>query len=240
MRLAVGRRATPRVARARRARATTRAATTRDVALALLDRDGVINVDVGAPGVVDVAQFELIDGAARAVRALNDAGVPTAVVTNQTAIGKGYVSAAYVEDVVHGEMRRALREDAGATLGEIYYAHKARDEPCDRRKPAPGMVVEALAANGLADEPSRAVFVGDTVTDMQAAARAGVRRCLVCTGYGEVMGEALRSKNQRLPYRITTRADDPTMSLPDECFPVDVYEDLAHAVCCLLAVPSFT
>lgn len=54
------------------------------------------------------------------------------------------------------------------------------------------------------------------------------------------MGEALRSKNQRLPYRITTRADDPTMSLPDECFPVDVYEDLAHAVCCLLAVPSFT
>ena len=91
MRLAVGRRATPRVARARRARATTRAATTRDVALALLDRDGVINVDVGAPGVVDVAQFELIDGAARAVRALNDAGVPTAVVTNQTAIGKGYV-----------------------------------------------------------------------------------------------------------------------------------------------------
>lgn len=168
------------------------------------------------------------------------AGVPTAVVTNQTAIGKGYVSAAYVEDVVHGEMRRALREDAGATLGEIYYAHKARDEPCDRRKPAPGMVVEALAANGLADEPSRAVFIGDTVTDMQAAARAGVRRCLVCTGYGEVMGEALRSKNQRLPYRITTRADDPTMSLPDECFPVDVYEDLAHAVCCLLAVPSFT
>ena len=237
MRLAVGRRATPRVARARRARATTRGATTRDVELALLNRDGVINVDVGAPGVVDVAQFELIDGA---VRALNDAGVPTAVVTNQTAIGKGYVSAAYVEDVVHGEMRRALREDAGATLGEIYYAHKARDEPCDRRKPAPGMVVEALAANGLADEPSRAVFIGDTVTDMQAAARAGVRRCLVCTGYGEVMGEALRSKNQRLPYRITTRADDPTMSLPDECFPVDVYEDLAHAVCCLLAVPSFT
>ena len=59
------------------------------VRLFCLDRDGVINKDVGVPGVVDVDDFELLPEAARAIRSLNDAGVSVCVVTNQTAVGKG-------------------------------------------------------------------------------------------------------------------------------------------------------
>ncbi len=81
--------------------------------LVCLDRDGVINVDVGPPGVTDVEQFALIPGAARAVGALNDAGATVCVVTNQTAVGKGFMEERYLTDVVHEEMRRALtRVDA--------------------------------------------------------------------------------------------------------------------------------
>jgi|TARA_B100001540_G_C15808377_1_gene643220 D-glycero-D-manno-heptose 1,7-bisphosphate phosphatase len=202
--------------------------------LVCLDRDGVINVDVGPPGVTDVEQFALIPGAARAVGALNDAGATVCVVTNQTAVGKGFMEERYLTDVVHEEMRRALtREDARATIsGGIYYACKARSEPCRRRKPAPGMILEACEANGV--DASSCAFVGDTVTDMQAAGRAGARRLLVCTGYGTIMGEALRRNNVALPTRIWSRVDDPTMSFPDECFPMDVYEDLLHCVECIL------
>ncbi|CEF97932.1 HAD-superfamily hydrolase,subfamily IIIA [Ostreococcus tauri] len=225
---------TPSRAARTRARATTTTTTTRrPPRLVLLDRDGVINVDVGAPGVTDVKDFRLVRNAARAIRALNDANVRTCVCTNQTAIGKGLVEASYVTETIHGAMRETLARDAGAELGTIYYAWKARTEPCGRRKPEPGMLLEALEECGV--EAADAVFVGDTVTDMQAAARAGVGRALVCTGYGETMGEALRARNVSLPHTIVMRADDPTMSFPDECFPFDVYEDLYHFVRCAFA-----
>jgi len=203
--------------------------------LVCLDRDGVINADVGVPGVTDVKQFTLLPGAARAIGALNDAGATVCVVTNQTAVGKGLMEESYLTNVVHEEMRRALAsEDACAKIsGGIYYAIKVKSEPCERRKPAPGMILEACDANGV--DASRCAFVGDTVTDMQAAGRAGARRLLVCTGYGAIMGEALRRNNVALPTRMLSRVDDPTMSFPDECFPMDVYEDLAHCVECILA-----
>lgn len=221
--------------RARASARPTRRATSRAMpALVALDRDGVINADVGAPGVIDVERLVLLPGAARAVRALNDAGVRTCVCTNQTCVGKGYVTERYLVETVHGRLRELLRAEAGAELGEIYYATKTKDVACERRKPAGGMVLEALAAAGVRGE--ECVFVGDTVTDMQAAARAGVRRALVCTGYGNIMGDALRERNVKLPTTIAMRADDPTLSFPDECFPFDVYEDLSHFVSCILDV----
>ncbi|MEM9341498.1 MAG: phosphoglycolate phosphatase [Pseudomonadota bacterium] len=54
------------------------------------------------------------------------------------------------------------------------------------RKPDPAPVHHALAA--LCAEPSRAVFVGDTDIDAEAAARAGVPFCLFTQGYGGDVG----------------------------------------------------
>lgn len=194
-----------------------------------LDRDGVINRDVGVPGVTNVDDFELIPGAARAIRALNDARVRVCVVTNQTAVGKGLLDEEYLNSVIHAEMRRKLAEEEGARVDNIYYATKIKAEPCERRKPSPGMILEAQRVHGAS--ASATVMVGDTVTDMQAAARAGnVRRALVCTGYGELMGEKLRHANVTLPTTLRMKADDPTLSFPEECFPFEVYKDLQHCV----------
>ena len=56
-------------------------------------------------------------------------------------------------------------------------------------------------------------MVGDTVTDMQAAARAGARRALVCTGHGEAMGAALAARNVELPVQ-----DIDALRRPDDVF----------------------
>jgi hypothetical protein len=61
----------------------------------------------------------------------------------------------------------------------------------------------------------------------------------VCTGHGEAMGRALAERNVELPCRISMRCDDPNMSFPDECFPMDVYASLGHCVDCVLAESSY-
>ena len=59
-----------------------------------------------------------------------------------------------------------------------------------RRKPAPGMLLEALADFGA--DPSRTPYVGDDLRDLQAAHAAGCPRWLVRTGKGErVLAEGL-------------------------------------------------
>lgn len=209
------------------------------VQLFCLDRDGVINHDVGVPGVTDVRDFELLPDAARAIRSLNDKGVGVCVVTNQTAVGKGLMEEATLTDVIHPAMRRMLHDEAGADVGSIFYAVKDKSIPCDRRKPAPSMLLEAMTESNCMDVYYGCIMVGDTVTDMQAAARAGARRALVCTGHGEAMGRALAERNVELPCRISMRCDDPTMSFPDECFPMDVYASLGHCVDCVLAESSY-
>jgi D-glycero-D-manno-heptose 1,7-bisphosphate phosphatase len=75
----------------------------------LLDRDGVINEDVGSPGVLSVDTFTLIPGAAAAIARLKLAGASVCVVTNQTCVGKGLISEVELSDI-HSRMRDLLLE----------------------------------------------------------------------------------------------------------------------------------
>jgi len=228
--------------------------------LVLLDRDGVINEDVGSPGVCRVDDFRLVPGAAAAIARLNRAGATVCVVTNQTCVGKGLVTELEL-DGIHRRMRDALREEGGedASIERIYVATTVSTVPCDRRKPNPGMVLEAMAAHGFA--PGETCFVGDAATDMQAARRAGagVTRVLVGTGYGEPLYEALlrrshetktsvdadtleggaslateqRSKGDAsgptARFIVDVPEADPTGALPPETLPVTVCASIVEA-----------
>jgi histidinol-phosphate phosphatase family protein len=55
----------------------------------------------------------------------------------------------------------------------------APEEGCDCRKPAPGMVKQACAEQGV--DPSRCVLVGDIGSDVEAARAAGAVGILVPT-----------------------------------------------------------
>jgi histidinol-phosphate phosphatase family protein len=140
-------------------------------AAVLFDRDGTLVEDVPYNG--DPRRVVPRPGALDALAALRAAGVPTAVVSNQSGIARGLLTAAEVD---------AVNERADALLGGVgpwfVCPHGPRDG-CDCRKPAPGLVLSAAAALGV--EPRRCVVIGDVGADVEAARAAGARAVLVPT-----------------------------------------------------------
>ena len=147
--------------------------------LVMLDRDGVLcharDGFVKHPG-----ELQMIDGAAAAVAQLNGAGIKTALVSNQSVVGRGIIGADMLERI-HEKLRSELAA-GGARLDLLLTCTDAPGAPSERRKPAPGMLREALAHFRVA--PHEAVMIGDQLTDLRAAQAAGVRPILVRTGKG--------------------------------------------------------
>jgi D-glycero-D-manno-heptose 1,7-bisphosphate phosphatase len=175
--------------------------------LCLLDRDGVVVVN-RSDNIKRPDQLALIGGAAEAIRRVNRAGVTVALCTNQPEVGRGTMTAHQLA-AVHDALRMRLGEH-GAAVDRIFACTSAFK--CPARKPAAGMLREALAAYGAraADTP----FVGDQSDDLKAAFHAGCRRVLVKTGLGR---DALAA------------------GLPNWVAPVAVYCNLLTAVQNLLA-----
>ncbi len=140
---------------------------------AFLDRDGTINLKAPEGDyVTSPDRVVLLPGAARAVRALNDAGVPTVVVTNQRGIALGRMSERDL-DAVHERLAALHDEEAGARLDKIL--HCPHDEGvCDCRKPGTGLLLRAAAElPGLS--LGNSVMIGDSQSDVDAGHAAGMR-----------------------------------------------------------------
>jgi histidinol-phosphate phosphatase family protein len=137
----------------------------------LFDRDGTLVVDVPYNG--DPGRVEVMPGAREAVARLRAAGVPTAVVSNQSGVARGLIRAEQVEAV-----NRRVEELVGP-LGPWLVCLHGPGDGCGCRKPAPGLVVEAAAALGV--EPRDCVVIGDVGADVGAARAAGARSVLVPT-----------------------------------------------------------
>jgi histidinol-phosphate phosphatase family protein len=140
-------------------------------AAVLLDRDGTLVVDVPYNG--DPDRVRPMPGARGALDRLRAAGVPLAVVSNQSGIARGILS----EDEVAAVNRRV--EELLGPLGPWCVCPHGADDGCDCRKPAPGLVLEAAARLGVA--PERCAVVGDIGADVEAARAVGARGVLVPT-----------------------------------------------------------
>ena len=139
-----------------------------------LDRDGVINVDIGYPHRPD--QILWVEGALDAIRLANDRGYLVNVITNQAGIARGYYSEETVQSL-HAWMQQRFVE-AGAHVDRFFYCPHhpqasvaAYRAVCECRKPAPGMLLLALAGD-VRREAS--LLVGDKASDIEAARRAGI------------------------------------------------------------------
>jgi len=136
-----------------------------------LDRDGVLNSHL--PGAYVRTPSELIvpAGVAQAIRRLNDAGVATAVISNQQGVGKGLMTRDDL-GVVQQALEDALKAEAGADIDDWRYCTDLASVPSTRRKPEPGMLFEAAEALGI--DIARIAFIGDSPTDIAAGRSAGV------------------------------------------------------------------
>ncbi len=151
----------------------------------LLDRDGVINVD-RPTSVLSAAEFVLIPGSLAALVALTRAGWLVAVVTNQSCIGRGHVSAEVVAQI-HADLSAAVVAAGGQALR--FYISTSADPADPERKPRPGLIHRAQAELGF--EAAITWLVGDAERDAQAAIAGGVRPALVLTGKGQAAHAAM-------------------------------------------------
>src|SRR5215831_20903126 len=104
-----------------------------------LDRDGVINRKVAEGAYVTRwEEFQFLPGVAQAISLLNRAGWSVIVISNQRCVAKGLLSIETLE-AIHQRMREELLV-GGAKLDGIYYCPHEKEESCDCRKPAPGML----------------------------------------------------------------------------------------------------
>ncbi len=139
--------------------------------LVLLDRDGTLVHDVPYNG--DPALVAPVPGALSAVDRLRAAGVRTGVITNQSAIGSGLLSADEVAAV------NARVEELLGPFDVWEVCPHAADAGCACRKPAPAMVLDACAQ--LDVDPRRCTVIGDIGSDVGAAEAAGAVGVLVPT-----------------------------------------------------------
>ena len=137
----------------------------------LLDRDGTLVVDIPYNG--DPARVEPVPGATEALARLRGAGIRLAVVSNQSGVGRGLLSAAQVQ-AVNQRMEELL-----GPLGPVLVCPHAPGEGCTCRKPRPGLVLQAAERLGVA--PERCAVIGDIGADVEAARAAGARGVLIPT-----------------------------------------------------------
>jgi histidinol-phosphate phosphatase family protein len=148
------------------------------VATVFLDRDGTINEDVGY--LSDPAGLVVIEGAAKAIRLLNEKKIKVIVVSNQSGVGRGYYTDSDVEAV---NLRlRELLAAKGAALDAIYYCNHHPDVDCQCRKPGTGMAELAALEHEL--NSSMAYVVGDKGSDIGLARNLKAKGILVLTGKG--------------------------------------------------------
>lgn len=136
-----------------------------------LDRDGVLNPHIPGDYLKSACDAALLPGVAHAVRRLNDAHLPVVVISNQQGVGKGVMSLRDLADI-EARMAHLLSQEAGARLARCYYATDLAHAQSPRRKPQPGMLLEAARDLGLT--LARTVFAGDSRTDIQAGHAANV------------------------------------------------------------------
>jgi len=170
-----------------------------------LDRDGTINVDVGYPSRVE--QIEIYSSSFEAVRRIKAAGFLAVIVTNQSGVGRGFLTEADLANI-HGYVRSEFAA-RGIRLDGIYYCphYDLSSEPeyrknCSCRKPEPGLALRAAA--DLDIDLRRSYMVGDKVEDVLFGIAIGATPVLVRTGYGAASEKSLAG----MDIRIGAVADD--------------------------------
>lgn len=161
-----------------------------------MDRDGVI-IENRADYVRSWDHVSILPGAVEALARLAATGFAVVLVTNQSSIGRGLMTAAAVEAI--NRRLQGVIEAGGGRIDAIYTCPHRPDDGCACRKPAPGMLLQAAGDLGLSLPGS--YMVGDAISDIQAGQAAGATAILVLSGRGRAQLETPRPAGVR-PFHI--------------------------------------
>ena len=151
-----------------------------------LDRDGTINVDTGYVGTPE--KVELMPGAARSIRKMNNAGYLVIVISNQSGVARGYFT---MEDVHRVNQLLAIE---GAHIDAFYMcphlkgaAVKKFDVSCSCRKPKTGLFRQAMEEYAL--DPALCYACGDKARDVERLPELGIPQDHLAIVDGKAMDE---------------------------------------------------
>ena len=143
-----------------------------------LDRDGTIIVE--RHYLADPEKVELIQGAAKGLRAMSGLGFGLIVVTNQSAIGRGILNLPTL-GLIHKRMEDLLARD-GVILDDVLFCPHTPEDRCNCRKPLPGMVEQAREKYSFF--ALECFVIGDKSCDIGLGKSVGAQTILTRTGYG--------------------------------------------------------
>jgi len=147
--------------------------------MVLVDRDGTIGRCASGEYILDPGSFELLPGAGEGLRTMQEAGLRLAVVTNQAAVGRGWIDAGDL-DRIHARMLSLLRDLGVDAIEGVFVCPHRPEEGCRCRKPRAGLALRA--ADELGFDPARSFVVGDRAADMAMGRRVGATTVLVRSG----------------------------------------------------------
>ncbi len=148
--------------------------------LIILDRDGVINYE-SKDYIKSPDEWLAIPGSLQAIAALNQAGFQVVVATNQSGLARGLFDLAMLSKI-HAKLKAELAAEGGV-LSDIFFCPHHPQDQCYCRKPQPGLFLQIR--DKYAVDLSELFFVGDSISDIQAAKNAGCKPLLVLTGNGQ-------------------------------------------------------
>jgi len=156
-----------------------------------LDRDGVINKEVGY--LSKIKDFKFIDGVFESCRYFGNLGYELIIVTNQSGISRGFYSETDFTKL-NSWMINEFKLQKINILDVFYCPHLPKDL-CNCRKPQPGMFLQANEKYGIDMEKSW--MIGDSERDIQAANLAGISNTIIVRS-----GHAIDEKNSKSKFII--------------------------------------
>lgn len=144
-----------------------------------LDRDGTLNPDSGY--ISDISDYNFYDFTIPALKIMSRNNNRFCIVTNQSGVARGLIKVNSLV-TINNFIRKEFNKNSISLIG-IYMCFDHPDNLSNRRKPAPGMFLEAKKEHNL--KLSNCLMVGDSFIDMKAGKNLGMETMLVLTGKGK-------------------------------------------------------
>ncbi len=135
------------------------------------DRDGVVNLRIVGEYVQNYNDFHFCPDFFQFFKFIKSLGYLAIIITNQQGIGKGLMSESELNSI-HDEMQTEIKKTTGYKFDDIFYCGSLSTERCFRRKPNPGMILEAIEKWNI--DKNQSWIIGDSLSDIIAGEKAEI------------------------------------------------------------------